>query len=855
MSGRESSSLMRTHLALMAGVVRALLVVDLCGFSALWAGAADAPSGPLLGLTSGDGGLGIDRFAEPGTPPLSAADRERLLRNLGVLGMSGRSGGSSEIVPPEHAVLPEAEAADTPAPPPALSRLEQMISGTAPEEISRDLRQYGYEFFARSTPTFAPVMDVPVGSDYVIGPGDSFKVHIWGKVETTHDLTVNRDGQVAVPRVGVVSVGGLTLGEMKRHLAQKFKVFYPEFEMAITMGHLRAIQVFVVGEAARPGTYSVSSLSTVVTALFGAGGPNKNGSMRNIKLMRDGATVQTIDLYEFFMRGQKKQDVRVRSGDTIFIPLIGKVAGVAGNVKRPAIYETRDGDTWGDLLAAAGGVLPVGHRQNVAVERVEGNSRRIVKSFDLHSDGADGNDGLRSAAEDGDLVKVFSVHGVPRGVVHLEGHVKYPREYEFRLGMRARDLVPSHDSLLPEPYLPQATIRRLAPPDMHPEVVSFHLGKMLAGEKEENPTLQDQDRVVIHCRWDKESMPEVVIRGHVRDPGVFPMHEGMRVKDLIFVAGNLTSKAWRERATLARVVDGVGGRDLEDTDFSPARAMAGLDSDNLTLRPDDVIYIRAIPKYTAALQRRAHLEGEFCFPGEYTFSEGERLSSVIRRAGGYTTEAFPFGAVFLRESVRAVQSERLKEYVDQLEEDIMALHIQASESSLGAEEAAIFARTLNARKTLLAKMKAARPTGRMVINLARFSTLRGRTHDFELRPGDRLIVPKRPDFVNVVGEVHNQTALLAHRDATLGSVLKSIGGVTRNADEDNVYVVKANGEVVTKANHGRAMRRYESLPLGPGDTIIVPRRFETYGGLRLTRDMTEILFRIAMAAGVVIAAF
>lgn len=763
--------------------------------------------------------------------------------------------------PPKKRILAKEKAEES-------SRIEKIMSGEFPTGITRELRQYGYDFFKEEIATFLPVSNIPVGPEYAIGPGDQLSIHLWGKIEKSYDVTVSRDGNIFLPRIGGLTVNGLTYAELKPFLVRKFREYYTDFELGVTMGRLRTIKVFVVGEATFPGTYAISSLSTALSAIYAAGGPNKNGSLRDIRVVRDERILAHLDLYDFFIQGMKPGDVRLQTGDTILIPVIGPTVGVAGNVRRPAIYEMKGQETLAEVLEMAGGVLPVGHLQNVIVERVQVNQRRVVMSLNLEPSFGKGSEDLRAPMEDGDIVMVYPVYKGLRQIVYLEGHVKYPREYEFHSGMRLRDLIPSYEAVLPEPYLQRGDIVRLVPPDFHPRVLEFNLERLLSGDEGENLYLQDLDRVRIYAAWEKLDFPKANVVGAVRRPGTYRLYRGMRLKDLVFQAGNLSSRAYMGAGTLSRVVPGKDRTDIVNLEFSLKEAMEGAPEHNLLLAPDDTVHIREIPQYGQALVRRVYLEGEFRFPGEYTFPEGERLSAVINRAGGLTDEAYPFGAMLFRESVKEVQRARLIDYINKLEEDTLTLSAQATDTALDKEDAAILQETLNAKRQLLEKLRTAQPTGRMVIDLQDILVTPASHYNFELRPGDRLVVYKRPDHVNVLGEVFNPTAIFAEKGKNVGYYLDKVGGMTGTADKGQIYLVKANGTVISKSQEGFlgmaswdtendrwAAGGFDSVPVDPGDTIIVPKKVERYPWLRITKDITQILFQIAVAAGVVIAAY
>ena len=745
---------------------------------------------------------------------------------------------------------------------PPLSDIEKTLSGQFPTDIDRILRQFGYDFFKKGPASFVPETIVPVGPDYIIGPDDKFIIYLWGGVEESYPVTVSRDGSITLPRVGTLDITGLSFSELKDFLLHKFKEFYPDFEMSITMEALRTMEVFLIGELENPGTYSLSPLSSVISALFVSGGPSKNGSLRDISVFDKGELVKAIDLYEFFIKGTKGNDIRLQQGYTIFVPVIGPVVGIAGQVKRPAIYEMKGEQTIGEVIELAGGVMPTGHLQNVVVERIIGHERRVINSFNLDPSYQGSDINLKTPVKDGDVIKIYPIYERMEQVVYLEGHVKYPREYELRPGMRLADIIPSYDSLLPEPYLPQAEIIRLIPPDLHPEIMEFNLGSLLAGDDNQNLVLQDQDRIKIYGLWEKSDMPQVSITGSLRNPGEYRLYKGMTIKDLIFLAGNLTNTAYMDHAELTRIIQSPTGTDTIKLIFSPQRALEGDPQDNIVLQEDDHVQIREIPKYAQAIERKMILEGEFMFPGIYSFSEGERLSSVISRAGGLTKEAYPASAVFLRNSVKEIQKERQREYISRLEEDILTLSTASAQTSLDPSQAAMIQQALNSQKDLIAKLKASEPTGRMVIKISDIMLMPSSDYDMELKPGDRLIIGKRPDSVNVMGEVYNPNALLLEKGKDVSYYLSLVGGLTDRADKKQIYIIKADGTVNSKRQEKLGLFSWDSqkkrwrfgsfnsIELDPGDTIIVPKKIERIGWLKYTKDVTGILYEIAIAAGV-----
>ena len=770
--------------------------------------------------------------------------------------------------PPE---IPKEEAPKTvPAPsaPKEKSEIEAILSGKIPSTVSVDLAQFGYELFRATVSTFAPVTDVPVGPDYVIGPGDRFTIFVWGRIDLSHQVEVGRDGEISIPKIGVLKVWGLTFSQMRDYIIGQLSRYYKDFQLNLSMDRLRTIRVYVVGEAVNPGSYSLSSLSTVYNALFAAGGPSKRGTLRKIQLLRNGKAIRTVDLYEFLLKGDRSQDERLQSGDTIFIPVIGPVAGIAGNIKRPAIYELKGPMNLGELIELSGGVSPIGYLQRVQIERVVAHEKRIVEDFDLSSfaKGEARDPKLAVKLQDADLVKIFPIYPKTEKIVYLEGHVKRPGGYEIKEGMRVLDLIPSIKDLLPEPYLKYAYVVRLIPPDLRPSTLPVNLEKLyLHNDQGENIPLQELDRLLIFGLKDMREIPQVTASGELNKPAKFPWVENMRVKDLIYQAGNLKRSAYLAEAEITRLVkDGkeVASKliyvDLNEVlKENPAH--------NILLEEDDQLTIRQIPRWY--VDKKVSVMGEVKFPGAYTYQKGERLSSVLERAGGFTPDAYLLAAFFTRESVRKVQEKRIQEFIEEQERELIKEGVRLTEGALSKDEAEQRQKAMAQKKELIARLKAATVTGRVIIRLAALEKFKGSEYDLELEDGDTFLIPPTPSSVLVMGRVYNANAILYSKDKPLNYYLSKVGGPAENADEKRIYLVRADGSVISRTQESLFGFRWDpdtsrwasggfmETPIGPGDTILVPEKFERIYWARELKDWTQILFQIAVAAGVIVALY
>ena len=626
---------------------------------------------------------------------------------------------------------------------PQQAQLQQQMQQLQLRQIAQDqgylgpfgtpLRQYGYSMFAASVSTFAPVDDIPVGPDYVLGPGDDLSISVWGAVDTTLVRTVDRNGRIVLPKVGDLRIWGLTFSQADRLIRDELARYFRGFQTSVTMGRLRTVSVHVVGEVCQPGVYTLSSLATVTNALYSAGGPTKLGSLRDVRLLRSNVQVARIDLYDFLQRGDRARDYRLESGDTIFVPTIGDVVAVAGEVKRPAIYEVTLGTRLADVVTLAGGVTPTSYLRRVQIVRALPDAERATLDVDLASHYLKGEEASNPPVNAGDLVIIHRSDPRVYNIVKVDGAVRYPGAYELKPMMRISQLLPA-DKLLPEAYVERVEVTRRRP-DLSIEVVSVDL-----------------------------------------------------------------KKAW-----------------------------AGDQSQDLLLRPLDEVTVRTELKAA----RTVTLTGEVVRPGIYTFAEGEHLSSVLERAGGFTERAFLKGALFTRAALRKTEQEQLDAFMKAQEQRLLA---SASTVIVGAEKEEVAAQqqSLQARKEMLKILATKIVVGRMVVLLDQPAKLRGTDNDITLIDGDMLNIPEPSRSILVLGLVRNATSVLYKQGAGIDYYINRVGGFSKEADKSEVHVVKADGSAISSFTNVRDIE--------PGDTVIVPpKEEEKIRTLPTIRDIVQTI--------------
>ncbi len=776
-------------------------------------------------------------------------------------------------------------------------------------------KRFGAEVFENGTRDSQLIpMDLPVGPDYVVGPGDGLSVDLWGGVSQRLYRVVDREGRVSLPEVGPILVSGKSLAAVQQNVQQVLRTQFRDVSADVSLSRLRTIRVYEVGDVANPGAYDVSSLSTPLNALFSAGGPTQLGSMRILKHYRGTQLVETVDVYDLLLHGVKTDLQRLENGDTVQIRPIGPQVTVEGMVRRPAIYEIRDEKTLASVLELAGGLLPTAALRHIEVQRIVSHEKQTMLSVDVpeSDDASEVAKKLESfEIKDGDRIRIFPIVPYNQDTIYVEGHVVRPGRYSFRSNMRVTDVISSYKDLLPEPATKYAEIVRLNVPDYHPSVEGFDLAAALAnpsqspvlhamdtirifsrfdfenpptvsvlgdvrvpgtyqtsgqvrladavhlaggltldaqmadaqvfrylpdgkfkvfsiglaqaiqGDAVENIILQPRDRVLIHKNPDAVEPASVYLQGEVGKPGRYPLTTNMRVADLIHVGGGLKPSADSQSADLTQ----YGWSDQskltgQRAEVALSLALAGEPNSNAILRNGDVLTIRQLPGWND-LGASIALKGEVKHPGTYGIRPGERLSSVIERAGGFQPNAYPYGAVLQRQQVREVESKAQAEILTRLRDAQTSLEILPETDGKQKEAKAV---ALQQAESSIEQLSASPILGRVTIRISsQVDRWRNTPADIEVRAGDVMIVPKRPSYVMVTGQVFNPTAVSFRPGKSANWYLGQSGGPSALANKKAIFVIRADGSVVGAKSSfwsGESL----SATLQPGDTVVVPEK-------------------------------
>jgi protein involved in polysaccharide export with SLBB domain len=717
-----------------------------------------------------------------------------------------------------------------------------------PEQSSK-LRRFGTDMFLdRGLGTKQMTVDIPIGPDYILGVGDGLIINLWGGVSQSFSRTVDREGKIVLPEAGTIIVAGLSLDRAQTLIQSALSQQFRDAKVAVTIARLRTVRVYVVGDVQRPGAYDISSLSTPLNALYAAGGPTGVGSLRIARHYRGKELIREVDLYDFLLRGVRPDTERIEDGDTILVSPVGRQVAVAGMVKRPAIYELKDETNLFDVLNDAGGVLVSASLTHITIERVESQGHRATLNLNLpEGSTAESSQKLLNgfSIQDGDRVSVAPILPYSERAIYLEGHVVRPGKFPYRDDLKLNDVLRSYQDLLPEPA-DRGEIIRLMPPDLRAEAIDFNVPDVLAGN--ELIHLQPFDTIRILGRYEADG-PKVQVHGEVLHPGTYPLSHGMTAAQLVRMAGGFNRSALLDDADLAsyEVRDGkqvISRRGAVKIGAAVKNPDSGAD---VVLKAGDVLTIHQISGWND-IGASITLEGEVNYPGPYGIQEGERLSSVLKRAGGFRATAYPSGAVLVRDQVKELEDKSRKELIHQIETTSAGAKLAPSLSA--QDDAATLQLLIQQQKEVVERLRSQPAIGRLVIKInADIASWEGTPADIELRRGDVLTIPKKPGFVLVSGQVYNASAITFVPGKNAGWYLKRAGGSTEGGNMKEVLVIRANGLVVGR----RSGEWYDSgvleTKLEPGDVVVVPQK--VFGGSALLRNLfasAQVLSSVGFSA-------
>jgi protein involved in polysaccharide export with SLBB domain len=770
-------------------------------------------------------------------------------------------------------------------PPEPLTEFQKFVASTT----SQVLPIYGANLFRRVPSTFAPLNMTPVPADYVIGPGDELRIRVWGQVSFQANLQVDRAGDIYIPQVGPIHVAGLPFSDLDGHLRQAVGRVYRNFDLTADVGQIRAIQVYVAGQARKPGVYTVSSLSTLVDALFASGGPSIQGSMRHIELRRGSAVVTDFDLYNLLVHGDKSKDVKLLPGDVIFIPPVGAEVAITGSVRSAAIYELRDGESVDSLIADAGGVSAVAAEARISIERISDHHDRFAMEVAYDAKG------LKTPLADGDLVHVYSIVPQYQKTVTLRGNIANPGRFAWHEGMHVSDLIPDKESLITRNYWWKRAQLGLPAPEFEP-IPSFANMRQPVDGNAVTLRAQIQGGTAAANGYVTQAGQYVVPNSRLATQDTQDgMAQSAEAQDQNRSQGSQYGPQQNQRvnaeqrgsnsslaAQQSQPANGsaVPGQRTEVRQIAPEidwdyaviqrldkstlkAALIPFDLGKLVLQHDgsqdmelqagDVVSIFSeadIRVPVAEQTKLVTLSGEFIHSGVYSVQPGETFRHLVERAGGLTPNAYLYGSEYTRESTRAMQQARIDEYVQNLSMEIQRSNMAVAASGTGsAADLASAASAQTNEENLLTSLRQIRATGRIVLRFVPTSNGTDTLPDITMEDGDHFIVPSVPATVNVVGAVYNQNSFLYASGRRVGEYLGMAGGPNRDADHKHAFLIRADGEVVSSdLGKGIWTDRFAGLRVYPGDTIVMPEKTFKPGALRSVLEYSSVFSSLALGA-------
>lgn len=753
------------------------------------------------------------------------------------------------------------------------TEFEQMVA----DSVGRPLPLFGQSLFVQPPSTFAPVDWTQVPSDYIIGPGDELQINIWGQVQANLRTIVDRAGQIYVPQVGEISVAGVHYGNLEDHLKHEISKIFKNFNVTANLGRLRSIQVIVVGDARYPGTYTISSLSTLVNAVFASGGPSPQGSLRHIQVRRDGATITDFDFYDLLIKGDKSKDVRLQPGDVLFIPHVGPLVAISGSVNVQAVYEIKDKSSLQDLIDIAGGMSTIADTSKITIDRLANHQSRKTLEFPYDEQSQ------VLSLQDGDIVRVFSI--VPRfeDVVTLRGNVANPGRYPWKPGMRVSDLIPNAQALLTRRYWLNradmvnggATEYPLRPQTLPNTNANF--GRQQSGAPTStgqivpdltNSGVPQTSSPVPSSTDTSTSTPDAIAiqndqssttNGSAQTIDRTTQSQGSSQTSNYYSQPNAVKNVADDLRSYApeinwdyAIIQRVNPNDLSSKLIwmSPRKVLIEHDEkSNLELQSGDIVTIFSQQDVSVPQTERSQyiiVEGEVRRPGVYKLEANETLRSILQRAGGLTPDAYVYGSQLTRESARVDQQKSLDELARTMEVQIRQSAVSVAASSQSGD----MPQMLAAQEAIIRQLRNTRASGRVALPLKPSDKDISDFPDMVLEDADRLDIPHTPSTVSVVGDVYNPGSFIFEPRNSAGQYLEMAGKGKPQSDLHHAFVLRANGVVVaaSSVNGLFSGSKFDRIHLYPGDQVVVPYKLPTGAFIRGLRDWTQISSQLALTA-------
>jgi protein involved in polysaccharide export with SLBB domain len=788
-------------------------------------------------------------------PQLLQPSRSQYISPLGTSGLMGLANPTDQFSPRTQSSLSPAASAAQPAmiplPPEPLTNFQKFIASTTQQVLPI----FGASLFRQVPSTFSPLDQGPVPSDYVLGPGDQVRIQVWGQVNFSTSLRIDRTGNIYLPQVGEVHLAGVRVSSLETVLNRAVSRVFRNFNLTASVGQIRSIQVYVVGQARRAGVYTISSLSTLTDALFASGGPSPEGSMRRIQLRRNGKVIANFDLYDLLLHGDRAQDLPLQSGDVIFIPPVGEQAAITGSVKHPAIYELRPGETIGQLIQNAGGPSTIAAKTYISIDRIVNHQDREAMQVSFNSAG------LSTPVASGDLIRIHAIAPLYKNTVTLRGNTANPGRFAWHPGMRLSDLIPNRDSLVTRNYWWRRAQLGLPSPQFEPLQRYPSLMQpnrpvdLLSGKSEKNQSRQSNEQIQNQLEQQNGSRlnssntsstlaSQALIQTENTLGATPPLHIQIPAPDIDWAYA---------------VIERLNPRTLRTTliPFDLGKLVLDHDqSQNLLLQPGDVVTIFSQGDIHVPLSQQTkfvRLEGEFKHAGIYSVKPGETLRELVEQAGGLTPEAYLYGSSFTRVSTKFIQQQRLQQYIRNLSLEIQQDTLNAANSGpSSSENLSAAASAQSNEQQLLAALQRVHATGRIVLNVNPESRNVSSLPNIVLQDGDEFVVPAIPSTVEVIGAVYDQNSFLYNPRQRVGDYLKLAGGANQGADRHHEFLIRADGAVVSRTDsHNIFGNNFRTLPVYPGDTIVVPEKLYKPSKLLGALQYTQLFSQLALGAAAI----